>query len=91
VKTQDLEDFHILLRALSNLHSSTVSWFGCGWQQRTKRLLYHSSPSGVGRRMERKRQKLMGRDKGNWTEQKTKQTVTTTILISISAGHRAAI
>jgi len=35
----------------------------------------------MGRRMERKRQKLVGRDKGSLTEQQTKQTVTTIILI----------
>jgi len=29
-------------------------------------------PTGVGRRMERKRQKLVGRDKGNLTEQQMK-------------------
>jgi len=37
--------------------------------------------AGVGRRRERKWQKLVGRDKGSLTEQQTKQTVTTTILI----------
>jgi len=38
--------------------------------------------AAVGRRMERKRQKNpMGWDKGSSTEQKMKQTVTTTILI----------
>jgi len=36
---------------------------------------------GVGRRMERKRQKPAGRDKGSLTEQQTKGTVTTTILL----------
>ena len=35
--------------------------------------------TGVGRRMERKRQKLVGRDKDSLTEQQTKGTVTTTI------------
>jgi len=38
-------------------------------------------PTGVGRIMERKRQKLVGWDKGSLTEQQMKQTVTTTILI----------
>jgi len=36
-------------------------------------------PAGVGRRMERKRQKLVGQDKGSLTEQQTKPKVTTTI------------
>jgi len=35
----------------------------------------------VGRRMERNRQKLVGRDKGSLTEQQTKETVKTTIPI----------
>jgi len=38
-------------------------------------------PAGVGRRMERKRQKLVGQDKGSLTEWQMKETVTTTILI----------
>jgi len=37
--------------------------------------------TGVGRRMGRKRQKLVGQDKSSLTEQQTKGTVTTTILI----------
>ena len=37
-------------------------------------------PTGVGRRMERKRQKLVGHDKGSLPEQQMKRTVTTTIL-----------
>jgi len=36
-------------------------------------------PAGVGRRMERKRQKLVGQDKGSLTEQQTKPKVTTTL------------
>ena len=38
-------------------------------------------PAGVWRRMERNRQKLVGRDKGSLTEQQTKGTGTTTIQI----------
>ena len=38
-------------------------------------------PAGVRRRMERKRQKLVGRDKGSLTEQQTEGTRTTTIQI----------
>jgi len=37
--------------------------------------------AGVWRRMERNRQKLVGRDKGSLTEQQTKGTVATTIQI----------
>jgi len=36
-------------------------------------------PTGVQRRMERNRQKLVGRDKGSLTERQTKGTGTTTI------------
>jgi len=41
------------------------------------------SPAGVGRRMERRRQKkpLLGQGKGSLTEQQMKRTVTTTSLI----------
>ena len=52
-----------------------------GRQQRATCSLYHPSPAGLGRRMERKRQKLVGRDKGSLTEQWTKWTVITIILI----------
>jgi len=54
-------------------------WFGSGRQQK-----HHAAappPARVRRRMKRKRQKLVGRDKGSLTEQQTKGTVTTTIQI----------
>jgi len=54
-------------------------WFGCGRQQ--KRHAAAPPPARVRRRMERKRQKLVGRDKGSLTEQQTKGTGTTTIQI----------
>jgi len=56
-----------------------VFCFGCGRQQKC-----HSAappPTGVQRRMERNRQKLVGRDKGSLTEQQTKGTGTTTVQI----------
>jgi len=53
--------------------------FGCGRQQ--KRHAVSPPPAGMRRRMERNRQKLVGRDKGSLTEQKTKATVTTMIQI----------
>jgi len=53
--------------------------FGCRWQQ--KRHAAAPPPAGVRRRMERNRQKLVGRDKGSLTEQQTEGTVTTTIQI----------
>ena len=53
------------------------SGLGCGWQQ--KHHVAAPPPSGVRRRMERNRQKLVGWDKGSLTEQQTKGTVTTTI------------
>ena len=43
--------------------------FGCHQQQ--KRHASAPPPAGVRRRMERKRQKLVGRDKGSLTEQQT--------------------
>jgi len=56
-----------------------------------------TSPSTrVWRRMERTRQIFMGRDKGSLTEQRTKQTVTTIILIeriykTSNEMHRATL
>ena len=61
-----------------NWHSMLL-WFGCGQQQ--KRHVAAPPPAGVRRRMERNRQKLVGRDKGSLTEQQTKGTGTTTIQI----------
>jgi len=54
-----------------------VLWFGCGRQQ--KQHAAAPAPAAVQRRMERNRQKLVGRDKGSLTEQQTKGTGTTTI------------
>jgi len=51
----------------------------CGRQQ--KHHVATPPPAGVRRRMERKRQKLMGQDKGSLIEQQTKGTGTTTIQI----------
>ena len=53
--------------------------FGCSRQQ--KRHVAAPPPAGVRRRMERNRQKLVGRDKGSLREQQTEGTATTTILI----------
>ena len=50
----------------SDLHQQ-LFWFGCGRQQ--KRHATAPPPAGVQRRMERNRQKLVGRDKGSLTEQ----------------------
>ncbi|XP_075282967.1 uncharacterized protein LOC142362011 [Opisthocomus hoazin] len=47
-------------------------------------------PAGLRRRMERKRQKLVGRDKGSLTEQQTEGTVTTTIQIRRKIRHKLA-
>jgi len=46
-----------------------------------KRHMAAPPPARVRRRMERKRQKPVGRDKGSLTEQQTEGTVTTTIQI----------
>jgi len=45
--------------------------FGCRWQQ--KRHEAAPPPTGVRRRMKRKRQKLVGWDKGSLTEQQTEE------------------
>jgi len=59
-------------------------------------LLYRPSPHWDGEENGKKKAKLMGRDKGSLTEQHTKQTVTTTILIrktykTDSERHRATL
>ena len=59
-------------------------WFGCDRQQK-----HHEAtppPAGVWRRMERNRQKQVGRDKGSSTEQQTKGTGTT-IWIQMRREH----
>ena len=55
------------------------SGFGCSQTQ--KRHAATPPPTMVRRRIERNRQKLVGRDKGSLTEQQTKGTVTTMIQI----------
>ena len=64
------------------LQSRQLSWFGPGRQPRTTRQVYCSSPHWGGEENAKKRQKLMGRDTGSLTEQRRKQTVTTTTLMS---------
>jgi len=54
-------------------------WFGCGRQQKCHAAT--SPPARVRRRMERNRQKLVGRDKGSLREQQTKGTGTTMMQI----------
>jgi len=56
-----------------------VFWFGSGRQQ--KHHMATPPPAGVRMRMERNRQKLVGRDKGSLTEQQTKGTVTAKVQI----------
>ena len=58
---------------------SWLLWFGCSRQQKCHAAA--PPPAGVRRRMERNRQKLVGRDKGSLTEQQTKGTGATTIQI----------
>ena len=55
--------------------------FGFSSRRQQKRHTAAPPPAGVRRRMERKRQKLVGWDKGSLTEQQTKGTGTTTIQI----------
>jgi len=69
-------------------------WFGCGRQQNC----HAAAPpqARVQRRMERNRQKPVGRDKGSLTEQQTKGTGTTMIQIrrihnTNRTTHRAAL
>jgi len=72
-----------------------MSWFGHGWQKRATWSLYCPSPCWGGDENEKKKAKLMGRNKGTLTEQQTKRTVTTTIQMRIyktnSKMHRATL
>jgi len=62
--------------------NTAVIVLACGQQQRAMRSLYHPFPCWGGEENgKKKRQNLLGQDKGSLTEQQTKQTVTTTILI----------
>jgi len=65
--------------SVSTCHKKSLFWFGCSRQQ--KRHVATPPPAGVRRRMERNRQKMVGRDKGSLTEQQTKGTVIITIQI----------
>jgi len=69
----------LLENMLSHMGNKEVLWFGCDRQQ--KRHAAAPPPARVRRRMERNRQKLVGRDKGSLTKQQTKGTGTTTIQI----------
>jgi len=61
---------------------SSCSWcFSSGCHRQQKRHVAAPPPAAVRRRIERKRQKLVGRDKGSLTEQQTEGTGATTIEI----------
>ena len=64
----------VCVRHLPHLFTNSVSgnmlWFG--WSRQKKRHAATSPPAGVWRRMEKKKQKPVGQDKGSWTEQQTK-------------------
>ena len=70
-----MQPFIFFFMKLLNL----IIWFGFSRQQ--MRHTAAPPPAGVQRRMERKRQKPVGRDQGSLTEQQTKGTGTTTIQI----------
>jgi len=81
VKGHDFQPFcPTLSDQLYIFHGSRVFWFGCSRQQK-HHVAAAPPPARVRRRMERNRQKLVGRNKGSLTEQQTKGTATTTIQI----------
>jgi len=57
---------YIIYYILYIIYYILLLWFGCGWQQKCQAAA--PPPAGVRRRMERNRQKLVGRDKGSLTE-----------------------
>ena len=71
--------FFFNVKMTNNCKFASVLVFGCRRQQ--KRHAAAPPPACMRRRMERKRQKLVGRDKGSLTEQQTEGTVTTTVQI----------
>ena len=62
-------------------YSTVIICFGFGCHRQQKHHVAAPPPAGVRRRMERKRQKPVGRDKGSLTEQQTEGTGTTTTQI----------
>ena len=75
----DVNNIYLSPKTSLILSIYTCSGFGCSWQQ--KRQAAAPPSAAVRRRMERNRQKLVGRDKGSLTEQQTEGTGTTTIQI----------
>jgi len=68
---------HLSERGTSNNLTLNQDCFGFGCRRQQKRHAAAPPSAGVRRRMERNRQKLVGRDKGSLTEQQTKGTGTT--------------
>jgi len=62
-------------------HQNGVSWFGSGWQQRTRWFLYRPSPQWGEEENGKKKAKLLDQDKDSLTEWQRKKTVTTIIPI----------
>jgi len=64
-------------------NKNAVLWFSPSGQQRTTWLLSHSppTPNGIGSRITRKRQKLVGWDKHSLTGQQRAKKITRIILI----------
>jgi len=56
-----------------------VSWFGPGWQQRTRQFPFHPSPQWGGEENGKKKAKLLDQDKYSLTEWQRKKTVMTII------------
>jgi len=61
--------------------NDVLLWFSTSQQQRTMQLLHHPSPHWGEEEKGKKKAKLVGWDKDVLTEQQTKRTVTTTILV----------
>ena len=60
------------LRIVQHNHRLIIGdCFGFSCRRQQKRHVAAPPPAGVRRRMKRKRQKLVGRDKGSLTEQQT--------------------
>jgi len=77
VQLQDCKLIDVSYGGIAQKTGVLLFWFGCDQQQK-----HHTAappPTAMRRRMERNREKLVGRDKGSLTEQQTKGTATTKI------------
>ena len=68
-----------VINKIAAMSPKGVSWFGPGWQQRTRQFPFHPSPQWGGEENGKKKAKLLDQDKYSLTEWQRKKTVMTII------------